>query len=109
MAVEQVTCPLPGGMILGGETSRASPTHGLDTEWDSAERYGTIPTQAKDTGWGMAERCQGNSPLSGKVLAGRAYLGKNSRNTWGSAEWCQGCSVSGDLRVLAEWLSKRLI
>ena len=60
-------------------------------------------------GRGMAERCQGNSPLSGKVLAGRAYLGKNSRNTWGSAEWCQGCSVSGDLRVLAEWLSKRLI
>ena len=51
----------------------------------------------------------GEQPTQWKGTGGEGLFGKNSRNTWGSAEWCQGCSVSGDLRVLAEWLSKRLI
>ena len=31
-------------------------------------------------------------------------IGKKMRNTWVSAERCQGCSVIGDQMVLAEWL-----
>ena len=73
--VEQVTCPLPVGEILGGErageTSKAYPLMSLNTEWNLVERYREILTQSKDIGWGLAERCQGNCPPSGKVLGSR--------------------------------------
>ena len=41
LAVEQVTCPLLGGQILGGARVKHQgiSTHGLDTEWGSVERY----------------------------------------------------------------------
>ena len=54
LAVEQVTCPLLVGKILRGPgwNIRGIPTHGLDTEWGSVERYWVIPTQSKDAGWG---------------------------------------------------------
>ena len=56
MVVEQVTCPLPVGEILGGErageTSKAYPLMSLNTEWNLVERYREILTQSKDIGWG---------------------------------------------------------
>ena len=43
MIVEQVTHPLLAGKIMGGEregeTSEGYPLMGLNTEWDSVERY----------------------------------------------------------------------
>ena len=50
------------------------PTHGLDTEWGSVERYRGIPTQSKDAGWGAGQE---NCPHNGKVRGSRAQLGKN--------------------------------
>ena len=55
----------------------------------------------------LADRWQNCLP-SGKVLGSGAWLEKKSRNTWGSAERCWGCSVVGDWMVLAKSLSKRL-
>ena len=63
-----------------------------------------FPLSQKILGGRLAERCQGNCPPSGKVLGRGSQLWKKSRNTQGSAEGCEGCSVVGDLMVLAEWI-----
>ena len=48
LSVEQVTCPLPVGKILGGGGDRWNilgiSTHGLDIEWGLVGRYWGIPT-----------------------------------------------------------------
>ena len=38
------------------------PTHGIDTEWGSVERYWEIPTQAKDTELGAGWKMPGELP-----------------------------------------------
>ena len=64
LAVEQVTCPLPLKNIQGGQhrwNIWGTPTHGLDTEWGSVERYQEIPTRSKDTGWEAAWKMPRNT------------------------------------------------
>ena len=81
------------------------PTHDLDTDWGSAEKYQEISTQWKD--WLKDAREYSSSE---KVLEEREGLDWKKTEEYPGLSWkMPGRSVAGNWVVLAEWLGKRLI
>ena len=105
--VEQVTCSLQVGKIQRGAwLKHLGHTHSWSRHWAGLSWKILRNSHSVRRYWvgGWLNDARGIAHPVERYWVGGLNYGKKSRNTQGSAEGCQGCSVVGDLMVLAEWI-----